>query len=53
MRLKYSEGLIRDGKPIAGEDEESVFEALGLPYPQPNQREIVENKPAWAPLEKQ
>jgi DNA polymerase (family 10) len=53
MRLKYSEGLIQEGKPIAGTDEESVFEALGLPYPKPNQREIAENKPAWAPLEKQ
>jgi DNA polymerase/3'-5' exonuclease PolX len=52
MRLKYSEGLIRDGKPIAGEEEKSVFEALGLPYPQPIQREIVDNKPVWVPLEK-
>ena len=49
MRLKYSEGLIQNGKPIAGEDEKSVFEALALPFPQPTQREIIDNKPAWLP----
>ncbi len=32
MRLKYSEGLIKDGKPVAGENEKGVFTALGLPY---------------------
>ncbi len=47
MRLKYSEGLIKDTTPIAGEDEKGVFSALGLPCPSPNEREIVENKPLW------
>ena len=47
MRLKYSEGLIKEGKPIAGENEKEVFDALGLPCPLPIQREIVENKPSW------
>jgi DNA polymerase (family 10) len=51
MRLKYSEGLILDGKPIAGMDEKSVFEALGLPFPLPTEREIVEGKPFWMPKE--
>ena len=49
MRLKYSEGIIQNGKPIAGADEKSVFEALALPFPQPTQREIIDNKPAWLP----
>jgi DNA polymerase/3'-5' exonuclease PolX len=53
MRLKYSEGLIQDGKPVAGTDEKGVFEALGLPCPQPIQREIVGSKPAWLPPEEQ
>jgi DNA polymerase (family 10) len=47
MRLKYSEGLIREGVPVAGADEIGVFAALGLPCPAPSQREIVEKKPAW------
>jgi DNA polymerase/3'-5' exonuclease PolX len=47
MRLKYSEGLIKDNKAIAGEDEKGVFTVLGLPYPLPSEREIVENKPVW------
>ena len=47
MRLKYSEGLIKDGVIIAGEDEKAVFSALGLPYPLPPDREIVEGKPVW------
>jgi DNA polymerase/3'-5' exonuclease PolX len=51
MRLKYSEGLIRDGKPVAGEDEKSVFETLALPCPLPTEREIVESKPVWMPKE--
>ena len=53
MRLKYSEGLIQNGKPIAGTDEKGVFEALGLPCPQPTQREIVDNKPVWLPPQEQ
>ena len=49
MRIKYSEGLTKDGAVIAGETEQSVFEALGLPYPPPHEREIVDGKPAWMP----
>jgi DNA polymerase/3'-5' exonuclease PolX len=51
MRLKYSEGLIKDGAIIAGEDEKVVFTALGLPYPQPSERETIEGKPAWMPTQ--
>ena len=49
MRLKYSEGLIKDGKAIAGETEESVFTALGFQYQPPQEREIVDHKPVWLP----
>ena len=49
MRLKYSEGLIKDAVPIAGEDEKGVFSALGLPCPLPTEREIVDSKPVWMP----
>ncbi len=52
MRIKYSEGLIKDNCTIAGETEESVFEALCLSYPLPSQREIVDSKPVWMPPEK-
>ena len=51
MRLKYSEGLIKDAMPIAGEDEKEVFSALGLPSPLPTEREIVEGNPIWMPKE--
>jgi len=51
MRIKYSEGLIKDGVAIAGETEQGVFEALGLPYPLPSEREIVESKPVWMRLQ--
>jgi len=47
MRLKYSEGLIKEGSAIAGETEQGVFEALGLPYPLPSQREVVDDQPMW------
>ena len=47
MRLKYSEGLIKEGMPVAGETEASVFEALGLPFQLPTKRETVEGKPVW------
>ena len=47
MRLKYSEGLIKEGTPIAGEDEKGVFAALGLPVPLSIEREIVDGKPFW------
>ena len=52
MRIKYSEGLIKDKSVIAGETEQGVFEALGLPYPLPSEREIVNSKPVWMPPEK-
>ena len=52
MRIKYSEGLIKDNKAIAGETEKGVFEALDLPYPLPSQREMVDSKPVWMPPEK-
>jgi DNA polymerase (family 10) len=52
MRIKYSEGLINDGVAVAGETEQGVFEALGLPYPLPSKREIADNKPVWMPPEK-
>ena len=47
MRIKYSEGLTKDDNVIAGETEQSVFEALGLPFQVPSQREIVGDKPVW------
>ena len=52
MRIKYSEGLIKDNNAIAGETEKGVFEALNLPCPLPSEREIVEGKPVWMPPEK-
>jgi len=47
MRIKYSEGLVKEGSVIAGESEKGVFEALNLPCPSPSEREIVGSKPAW------
>jgi len=47
MRLKYSEGLIKGGLAIAGETEQGVFEALGLSYVSPFQRETADGKPLW------
>lgn len=47
MRIKYSEGLVREGNVVAGDDEEGVFEALSLPYPLPSAREVVDGKPVW------
>src|SRR5665647_22471 len=52
MRIKYSEGLIKDNKAIAEETEKGVFEALDLSYPLPSQREMVDSKPVWMPPEK-
>jgi len=52
MRIRYSEGLIKDGVAIAGETEQGVLEALGLPYPLPSEREITDDKPVWMPPEK-
>jgi DNA polymerase/3'-5' exonuclease PolX len=50
MRIKYSEGLIKEGVAVAGETEQGVFDALGLTCPLPIEREIVEGKPVWMPL---
>ena len=52
MRLKYSEGLIKDGVAIAGETEHGVFEVLGLPCPLTSEREVINGKPVWMPPEK-
>lgn len=52
MRLKYSEGLIKDGVAIAGETEQGVFEVLGLSCPLTSEREVVNSKPVWMPPEK-
>lgn len=47
MRIKYSEGLLKEDKVVAGEDEQGIFAALGLPYPLPPQREVGDNTPVW------
>ena len=47
FRLKYSEGLMKDEVAVAGESEESVFSALGLQCPLPQQREVTDGKPKW------
>ena len=47
FRLKYSEGLLKDGKVVAGETEDGVFEALSLKVPKPEKREIVDGTPVW------
>jgi DNA polymerase (family 10) len=47
FRIKYSEGLLKSGKAVAGETEEGVFEALGLCVPKAEEREIVDGKPVW------
>ena len=46
-RLKYSDGLLKDGQSVAGKTEESIFSALDLPCPIPEEREIVNGKPVW------
>jgi DNA polymerase (family X) len=46
-RLKYSEGLLKEEQVVAGKTEESIFLALGLPCPKPEEREIVNGKPVW------
>jgi DNA polymerase/3'-5' exonuclease PolX len=47
LRLKYSEGLIKEDAPIAGADEKGVFDALCLSCPLPSEREIFDNRPVW------
>ena len=49
MRIKYSEGLIKDDSAIAGETEKGVFDALELPCRLPSEREVVDGKPVWMP----
>jgi len=51
MRLKYSEGLTREGCAIAGEEEKGLFTALDLPCPLPSKREIANGKPIWMTTE--
>jgi DNA polymerase (family 10) len=41
LRLKYSLGLLNDaGRVVAGRTEKEVFEALGLAFVPPNEREV-------------
>ncbi|MGA3110441.1 MAG: hypothetical protein ABSE15_00230 [Candidatus Bathyarchaeia archaeon] len=40
LRIKYSEGLIKDNSIIAGEDEKGVFETLGLSCSLPHSRAL-------------
>jgi DNA polymerase (family X) len=47
FRLKYSEGLLKDGQVIAGTTEGGIFSALGLPCLKPEEREITDGKPVW------
>lgn len=47
FRLKYSEGLLKGDVAVAGEAEENVFKTLGLQYPEPHVREVIEGKPVW------
>jgi len=46
-RLKYSTGLMKDEIAVAGETEESVFSALGIPCSEPQQREVINGSPIW------
>ena len=39
MRLAVSRGLERDGRVIASRTEEEIFEALGMPWVPPEERE--------------
>jgi DNA polymerase (family X) len=50
FKLKYSEGLMKEDIVVAGETEESVFNALGLLCPEPQLREVVDGTPAWQKL---
>ena len=42
LRLFFSQGLVKDGQVIAGRTEEEVFQALGMPFVIPQDREIKE-----------
>lgn len=50
LRFQPSIGVTRKGEAIAGEDEEGVFEALGLPFIEPKFREVVDGIPVWGVL---
>lgn len=52
FRLKYSEGLIKDRVVVAGGCEESVFSALDLQCPKPEEREIINGNPIWLNCQK-
>ncbi len=47
LRLKYSQGLLKGEKIVAGESEQGVFEALELICPKSQEREIVNGKSLW------
>jgi DNA polymerase/3'-5' exonuclease PolX len=47
FRLKYSEGLLKNEQIVACETEESIFKTLGLLFPKPEEREIIDGKPLW------
>jgi len=47
MRIKYSQGIVKGKKVIASVTETNIFRALGLPFIEPELREIVKGKPVW------
>jgi len=47
LRIRYSQGLFKDGSVISGSEERGVFEALELPFPSPSDREVADGKPIW------
>ena len=47
FKIRYSEGLLKDGKVVAGETEGGVFGALGLKCPNPKEREVIDGNPVW------
>jgi len=47
MRIKYSLGVVKDAKVIAGSSESGIFTVLGLPWIEPELREVIKGKPMW------
>ena len=41
MRIKYGQGLLKEGKVVAGKTEQSIFDALEILYKEPQEREIL------------
>ena len=41
MRIKYGQGLLKDGKVIAGKTEQSIFDSLEIPYKESQKREFI------------